>query len=189
MTDMLKDWVRDIFIIVTALCFTETVLPKGGMRKYLKFIFSLIILGVVISPAVYLTDGAGLKDEITGTYGEYSMYTETLAKADSEPEDAGGSLEEVQNIQIKEIYRQKIVYETERAVSEYYPEVKIEGVEVYLGEPLHGDKKELSYVSKIVIKGEDCEYVSNIVRCVSQRLGIEDSLISYKGAGGDGSYE
>ena len=53
MTDLLKDWVRDIFIIVTGLCFAEIVIPKGNMKKYLKFVFSIMILGVVLSPVSY----------------------------------------------------------------------------------------------------------------------------------------
>lgn len=186
MTDILKDWVRDIFIIVTALCFAEIVLPKGSMRKYLKFIFSIIILGVVLSPVAYFTDNGFIPEGMTE---EYSQYIETFGSAAEEQSDAGSGLEEVQSLQMKEIYRHKIISEAERAIREYYPETDIESIDVYLGEQRSGDKKELSSVQKIVIKGEDCEYVSNIIRCVSQRLGIEDGIISYEVPEENGSNE
>jgi len=52
------EWVKNIFIIVTALAFVEILLPEGSMRSYLKFIFSLIIMAVILSPLV-ISDVAG----------------------------------------------------------------------------------------------------------------------------------
>lgn len=44
------EWVRNIFIMVAAISFVELILPAGGMGKYLRFIFSFMILGVVVYP-------------------------------------------------------------------------------------------------------------------------------------------
>lgn len=46
----LTTWVRDILIIVISLTFIEILIPEGSMEKYLRFIFSLIILAVILQP-------------------------------------------------------------------------------------------------------------------------------------------
>ena len=174
MADLLKDWVRDIFIIVTGLCFAEIVLPKGSMKKYLKFVFSIMILGVVISPVAHFLEGDYTEESLTE---EYEAYVETFGNVQSET--AEEELGEVQNVQIEEIYRDKIESEVLAAVSGYYSDVQIDGVEIYMDSSA-GAGKEPAYIQKIVIKGEETEYVNNIIRCVSQRLGIDDSMVSYE---------
>ncbi|MBE6020861.1 MAG: hypothetical protein E7228_03835 [Clostridiales bacterium] len=175
MTDLLKDWVRDIFIIVTGLCFAEIVIPKGNMKKYLKFVFSIMILGVVLSPVSYFMEG-GYTEE--GLLEEYTDHVETFAMAAYEESDRG--LEEVQSIQMEEIYKNKIESEVKAAVKGFYPELNIEEVDIFLDSSGSSQEKEPAYLQKIVIKGEETEYVNNIIRCVSQRLGIDDSMVSYE---------
>lgn len=46
----MKEWVFNIFLMIAILSFVELALPDGAMQKYIKFIFSLVILGVIISP-------------------------------------------------------------------------------------------------------------------------------------------
>lgn len=48
--DMAASWVKDIFIIILSITFIEILMPEGAMAKYLKFIFSLIILAAILSP-------------------------------------------------------------------------------------------------------------------------------------------
>ena len=43
-------WTRDIFIIILSITFVEVMLPEGTMKKYIKFIFSIIIMAVILSP-------------------------------------------------------------------------------------------------------------------------------------------
>lgn len=38
------EWVKNIFIIIVAVSFIEVLVPTGNMEKYVKYIFSLIIL-------------------------------------------------------------------------------------------------------------------------------------------------
>lgn len=52
--DMIKQWVSNLFIIITALSFIEILLPDTSMRKYLKFIFSLVIMATVLYPVIYI---------------------------------------------------------------------------------------------------------------------------------------
>lgn len=52
MTEGLLTWVRDIFLIIISLSFFQILLPESSLEKYLKFIFSLVILAVIIEPVV-----------------------------------------------------------------------------------------------------------------------------------------
>ncbi len=53
--EIAKEWVKNIFIIIVAITFVEILLPTGNMSKYLKFIFSLIIMAIILSPlAIFL---------------------------------------------------------------------------------------------------------------------------------------
>ena len=54
MTDELMQWVRDIFLIIISLSFFQILLPESSLEKYLKFIFSLIILAVIMEPVIRL---------------------------------------------------------------------------------------------------------------------------------------
>ena len=62
MADELMLWVRDIFLIIISLSFFQILLPESSLEKYLKFIFSLIILAVILEPVIRLV-GA---DAVTG---------------------------------------------------------------------------------------------------------------------------
>ncbi len=48
-----NEWVKNIFMIVVTLSFVEILLPDGEMSKYLKYIFSLMILAVILAPLRY----------------------------------------------------------------------------------------------------------------------------------------
>lgn len=52
--DMIKQWVSNLFIIILALSFIEMLMPESSMGKYLKFIFSLVIMATVLSPIIYI---------------------------------------------------------------------------------------------------------------------------------------
>ena len=54
MADELMQWVRDIFLIIISLSFFQILLPASSLEKYLKFIFSLIILAVILEPVIRL---------------------------------------------------------------------------------------------------------------------------------------
>ncbi|MGC2872951.1 stage III sporulation protein AF [Ihubacter sp. rT4E-8] len=50
---LIGEWVRDIFIVILSITFIEILMPEGNMAKYLKFIFSIIVLAVILSPVSY----------------------------------------------------------------------------------------------------------------------------------------
>lgn len=51
---IIKEWVNNLFIIILALSFIEILLPDSSMGKYLKFIFSLVIMATILYPVIYL---------------------------------------------------------------------------------------------------------------------------------------
>lgn len=55
MADELLLWVMDIFLIIISMSFFQILLPESSLEKYLKFIFSLIILAVILEPIIRLT--------------------------------------------------------------------------------------------------------------------------------------
>ena len=54
--EIAREWVKNIFIIIIAVTFVEILLPPGNMSKYIKFIFSLIIMAIILSPLAILVE-------------------------------------------------------------------------------------------------------------------------------------
>lgn len=54
--EIVREWVKNIFVIIVAVSFVEILLPAGNMRKYLKFIFSLVIMAIILSPLAILME-------------------------------------------------------------------------------------------------------------------------------------
>ena len=52
MAENLLLWVKDIFLIIISLSFFRILLPESSLEKYLKFIFSLIVLAVILEPVI-----------------------------------------------------------------------------------------------------------------------------------------
>ncbi len=50
-------WIKDIFLVIISLSFFQILIPDSKMEKYLKFIFSIIILAIISSPVIYLLKG------------------------------------------------------------------------------------------------------------------------------------
>lgn len=48
--EIFKDWVKDIFMIILSITFMEILIPESNMEKYLRFIFSMIVLATILSP-------------------------------------------------------------------------------------------------------------------------------------------
>lgn len=53
-------WIKDILLTIIALNFFQILIPDSSMAKYLRFIFSLIVLAVMVEPLVLLLDRFGI---------------------------------------------------------------------------------------------------------------------------------
>lgn len=51
---ILSEWVKNIFVMIVAISFIEILLPPGNMEKYVKFVFSLVILATILLPMTKL---------------------------------------------------------------------------------------------------------------------------------------
>ena len=52
---MIKEWVSNLFIVIVSLSFIEILLPDSSVSKYLKFIFSLVMMAAILYPFIKLT--------------------------------------------------------------------------------------------------------------------------------------
>jgi len=63
----MKDWIISIFAIVLITSIICIILPQGKMGKYIKNIFSLLTMFVIIKPIIYLKDKDLNYEQIIGT--------------------------------------------------------------------------------------------------------------------------
>lgn len=49
-------WVKNILLIIIALSFFQILVPDSAMAKYLRFIFSLVILATILEPLINLVN-------------------------------------------------------------------------------------------------------------------------------------
>lgn len=47
--EMIADCIKDIFLLILSLTFIEILLPNSSLSKYLKFLFSVIILATILN--------------------------------------------------------------------------------------------------------------------------------------------
>lgn len=52
MMEAVLTWVKDIFLMILSLTFFQILVPDSSMEKYLKLIFSLIILLMILDPVI-----------------------------------------------------------------------------------------------------------------------------------------
>lgn len=54
--EVMKEWVKNIFILILALTFIEMLLPASRMEKFIKFVFSLAVMATILSPLLFLLE-------------------------------------------------------------------------------------------------------------------------------------
>lgn len=52
--NIISEWVKNIFVMIATITFVEILMPSGCMEKYVKFIFSIIILATILLPLTKL---------------------------------------------------------------------------------------------------------------------------------------
>ena len=48
--DIIREWSAALIMMVAAGAFIEMALPEGSMRKYIRFVFALMILDMLLAP-------------------------------------------------------------------------------------------------------------------------------------------
>ncbi len=54
--EVMREWVRNIFMFIIALSFIEMLLPSSKFKAYVKFVFSLAIIASIITPLTGLME-------------------------------------------------------------------------------------------------------------------------------------
>ena len=54
MMEQMTLWIKDVFLIIISLTFCQIIIPDSVMEKYIRFIFSVIMLAVIAEPVVIL---------------------------------------------------------------------------------------------------------------------------------------
>ncbi len=52
--DIIKQWVSNMMVVIMTLSFMEILLPDTSMGKYIRFIFSLVIMATILYPVIYV---------------------------------------------------------------------------------------------------------------------------------------
>ncbi|MBP3384359.1 MAG: stage III sporulation protein AF [Firmicutes bacterium] len=54
--EVMKEWVRNIFILILALTFVEMLMPAGNIQKYIRYVFSMVIMASILMPLAALLE-------------------------------------------------------------------------------------------------------------------------------------
>lgn len=119
----MKEWVWNIFIMTASLAFIELVMPEGNLQKYLKFIFSLFILAVIIYPF-----GDKAIGEISAAV---SISTEGHGRLEDEDNAMLQKILSTQTRQIDEIYEEKSAALNNRENQGQNPGISLPAADIY----------------------------------------------------------
>lgn len=177
MTELLRDWVRDIFIVAVGLYFVELVVPQGSMRKYIRFIFSIMILSVVLSPLAYLWSGRQTLESFSQGKEAYGQLLEQWeAEGAGQKEDRElGELDQIQKTQLEQIYSEKLSGQIYALLENRFPQVRPGQIRIFLEDT--AGMEDFGKVREIVIKIREEEYVNSIRSCIADALGMEEDKI------------
>ena len=54
------NWIKEILMILVTLSFLQFLIPDSSMAKFLRFIYSLVILAVILNPVISLAERLGI---------------------------------------------------------------------------------------------------------------------------------
>ncbi len=43
-------WIKDILLVIISLSFFQVLIPDSKTEKYIKFVFSIVILAIILEP-------------------------------------------------------------------------------------------------------------------------------------------
>lgn len=168
MSSVLKEWVSNIFIAVLVISFIEVILPSGNMRKYLKFILSIILLAIILQPLLEYKDI------------KYSAFTELDFTNESEKEVETQEIATIQNIQIVSVFKLKIVNEISGIVYQILPEAQIQDIKVAIFENVN--KKNFGDIHSIYLdiasKNHNDANEQELLDAISKKLNLGKRKIS-----------
>lgn len=161
--DWVLDWAREIILIVMAISFLELVLPSGGMKKYLKFIFSLVILSVILFPL-----NKGVEPAL-------DAFEPISTKQSSLSEPSVAALKRTQTMQLARVIQEKARTEINNLARNEFPDISITSIEIYLNEEIQDP--DYGQVRWVVIQTEPLGHEKEFQNQIAETLKISASQI------------
>ncbi len=115
------EWLRSIVLFAAGIGFLEWICPGGVYETYVKFIYSLLMLAVILSPL-------SAQAEIPAI-AELSVQGGSLSQ---EYQQGQQRVEQVQQLQIREILQERIAFQASLLLSEEFYGINQEDIEVYI---------------------------------------------------------
>lgn len=186
MADAIKEWVKDIIILVVCLGFIETMLPYGGLRRVVRVVVGISIMGAILSPipdiqAAIFRSAADLSrsdflstDFIEGRaastfqhLGDVQSYVERGAKvAQAGTERIRSGFKEQVERQARAIALLASRPRDARVSVEVSPRGEIHGIKVILFSPFDGEGND-----------RGAQTISNVAMAISDFYSIDPSLV------------
>jgi len=171
--NFILEWVRNVFLIVLAISFLEMLLPSGSMRGYLKFIFSLLLLTVMLSPLQTL----GNKD-VSAFYSiPYSAANSQSYETD-ENSILEYNLSQVQTKQISDVYKEKISERIKEELEKQFSGISEAVIEIYINE--NRSSRQFGELNKVILYTNDLTEQENIRKALSDCLNLSKRNIFIK---------
>lgn len=168
MSEILKEWVSNIFIAVLLISFIEVILPSGNMRKYIKFILSIILLAIMLQP---LLEYKQIK---------YSTFEDMYFIDDIEDTIENQELATIQNIQISSVYKLKLKNEISTIILDILHDSEIKDIKIKIYENVN--RKNFGEIHSIYVDmtniNHDSSHKEQMIKAISEKLNLSKKKIS-----------
>ena len=138
------------------------------MRKYLKFILSIILLAIILQPLLEYK-------EI-----DYSAFANTEYYSQYEEAAESGELAAIQNVQIVSVYKQKIINETSKIIQDTIPESEVRDIKIKIFED--SNKRNFGEIHSLYIDLVFSEFTASdedeLIKALSERLNLSKRKIT-----------
>lgn len=155
--EFLKNWVIDIAILFVIVSLVEIVVPNSNMKRYINVVIGMLIIIVIIAPFVSL---------IKHDYDiDKEIYRNIINQFESN-ESKDSKLLSAQEMQIKEIYINKLKNDIKKLINEE-SDYEVVDVNVYISEKNedYGDIEGIELVlSNEIEKEKNSEDVVNVIK-------------------------
>lgn len=162
------EWVKNITLVVILFSFVEILLPESSMRKFLKFIFSLAVLAMILSPLLTVN-----QEEIS-VLGRVPVSGQPSGQGyDSRDEDA---ITKVQTKQIETVYKEKLISQLTDELKENFHGITVTSVEIYINNKVRSSGFGKPEHATITI--DDPDYEKVVRDFTADRLRIEKRSVT-----------
>ncbi|WP_027340168.1 stage III sporulation protein AF [Halonatronum saccharophilum] len=136
--NVLRDWVRNIVLVILFANFIEILLPNSQMRKYVKVVMGFFIILVILNPLLSILEfGSGDYNIFESSIDDAPSFQRILSKGERMREE---------DSQVRSDYKLALSKQI-RAIIRLNTDVENIGVDIELGSA--------NNIEQVVIRGED----------------------------------